>query len=165
MADIPDLTDTETWTVDDLRALEIAARTEAERRDRVATLPGTIAAHVGLYQQAAGLYQTSGAAWVAPTGYHDAYPRSAEVTHADKTWIALRDGASGEPGVVTGDWQEKQVEGEYAEWVRPHAGAEYPPGTLVTHNGRYWRNDHTAGNGWEPGTNGSQWADLGPINE
>jgi len=50
-------------------------------------------------------------------------------------------------------------------WVQPHAGAEYEPGAIVSHEGRVWRNDHTGLNGWEPGTPGSQWTDLGPIEE
>lgn len=38
-------------------------------------------------------------------------------------------------------------------------------GALVTHHGHVWRNDHGAGNAWEPGTTGSQWTDLGPAEQ
>lgn len=136
---------------------------EQVRRDVIGSADQQLANIVSQYQEASGLHQEVGAPWVEPTGYLDAYPLDFEVTHNGKTWVALRNGASGEPGVVTGDWQEKQVEGEYTEWVQPYAGSEYPVGALVTHKGHKWRNDHTGPNGWEPGATGSQWTDLGAV--
>ena len=42
-ATLPDLTDTETWTDDDLDALRVAALTEQERRARVTAAPMQLA--------------------------------------------------------------------------------------------------------------------------
>ena len=42
-ATLPDLTDAETWTDDDLDALRVAALTEQERRTRVAAAPAQVA--------------------------------------------------------------------------------------------------------------------------
>lgn len=98
-----------------------------------------------------------------PTGYHNAYPKGWTVTHGGKTWEASRDGASGEPGVVLGDWREVVEPGEIPDWRQPQAGQEYPVGAVVRHEGRLWRNDHVGPNGWRPGTPHSQWADIGPA--
>lgn len=38
------------------------------------------------------------AAWVQPTGAHDAYPRGAVVTHQDRTWTSDLDGNVWTPG-------------------------------------------------------------------
>ena len=43
MATIPDLTNVETWTDDDLDALRVAVLTEQERRTRVAAAPAQLA--------------------------------------------------------------------------------------------------------------------------
>ena len=43
MATIPDLTDAETWTDDDLDALRVAVATEQERRTRVTAAPMQLA--------------------------------------------------------------------------------------------------------------------------
>ena len=43
MATIPNLTDTETWTDDDLDQLRVAALTEQERRTRVTAAPAQLA--------------------------------------------------------------------------------------------------------------------------
>lgn len=43
MATIPDLTDADAWTDDDLDALRVAVLAERERRDRVAAAPGQLA--------------------------------------------------------------------------------------------------------------------------
>ena len=43
MADLPDLTNTTTWTDDDLDALRVAVAVEQERRTRVAAAPAQLA--------------------------------------------------------------------------------------------------------------------------
>lgn len=43
MATIPDLTDADTWTDDDLDALRVAVATEQERRARVTAAPAQLA--------------------------------------------------------------------------------------------------------------------------
>lgn len=148
-------------TDDELSQLRIDVLTEQERRQTLTATPSLVEDANRRYLAAEGT--TEGDPWRPVTGYHDAYPSGWEVTHAGKTWVALRSGASGEPGIVTGDWQEKQEPGEVVDWVQPQAGSEYPVGANVRHNGRIWRNDHTGPNGWVPGENGSQWTDIGPA--
>lgn len=46
------------------------------------------------------------AAWVQPTGAHDAYALGAEVTHNGKTWVSATDSNVWEPGVY--GWNEKE---------------------------------------------------------
>lgn len=46
------------------------------------------------------------AAWVQPTGAHDAYALGAEVTHNGKTWVSTADNTVWEPGVY--GWNEKE---------------------------------------------------------
>ena len=46
------------------------------------------------------------AAWVQPTGAHDAYAPGAEVTHNGKTWVSTADNNVWEPGVY--GWDEKE---------------------------------------------------------
>ena len=46
------------------------------------------------------------AAWVQPTGAHDAYALGAEVTHNGKIWVSATDSNVWEPGVY--GWNEKE---------------------------------------------------------
>ena len=46
------------------------------------------------------------AAWVQPTGAHDAYALGAEVTHNGKTWVSVADNNVWEPGVY--GWNAKE---------------------------------------------------------
>lgn len=153
--DFSSMTDTE------VAALHRDVTAEHRRRQTIALAPARIGAVSRQVLAAEGV--SMGDPWRQPTGYHDAYPSGWQVTHNGKTWVALRNGASGEPGVVTGDWQEYQEPGQVVDWVQPQAGSEYPVGALVRHNGRIWENTHTAPNGWEPGTTGAQWTDMGPA--
>lgn len=152
--------DLTTMTDEALSSLRANILREQGRRATIATAPAQVEEMVATYQAAAGIHQTDGDEWAPVTSYLDAYPLGIEVTHGGKTWRSLRNGASGEPGVATGDWQEVQTGPDPVDWVQPHAGAEYPVGAIVRHNGRLWRNDHTAPNGWAPGTNGSGWMDI-----
>lgn len=97
--------------------------------------------------------------WRAPAGYHDTYPLDWVVSHGGKRWRSTVMGNAWEPGVS--GWAEILEEGDIPEWRQPHAGEEYAPGALVTHNGHLWRNDLETPNGWEPGAQGAGWTDLG----
>ena len=46
------------------------------------------------------------AAWVQPTGAHDAYALDTEVAHNEKTWVSAVDSNVWEPGVY--GWEEKE---------------------------------------------------------
>ena len=151
---------------DDLQALLDQARAEYQKRW---DLRQAYAAAPGLqtgYLESIG--RGPGQPWQPVTGYQNAYPLGYLVTHDGKEWTATRDGATGTPG-ESPDWQQvpgtdpETGETEILPWVQPHAGSEYEPGALVTYGGHVWRNDHTGPNGWEPGTTGAQWTDLGPI--
>ena len=148
---------------DALTALLDAARAEYQKRwdlrQAYAAAPGL---QVG-YLESIG--RGPGQPWQPVTGYENAYPKDYLVTHDGKEWTATRDGATGEPG-KSGDWREVTPEGVIPAWAAPHGYEDaYDPGAIVTHDGHVWRNDHNAGNAWEPGTTGSQWTDLGPVDE
>lgn len=144
---------------DELDALRVEVLIEQERRAALVNIPLQMEAANRAYLAAEGV--TEGAPYDAPTGYQNAYPLGFTVTHNGKTWKASRNGATGEPGVVLGDWTEVVPENVVPEWRRPQAGQEYAPGAVVSHNGRLWKNTHTGPNGWEPGTQGAQWTDIG----
>lgn len=151
----------EIGALDDAEFLVVweAVRQERERRDVLASIEANLQILTEQYQSAAGIHQEPGAPWQPVTSYLNAYPLDFEVTHADKRWVSTRHGASGEPG-QSPDWIEVRVEDEIQDWVPVLAGQEWPVGAIVKHNGYYWRNDHVAPNGWEPGTQGSQWTRL-----
>lgn len=134
--------------------------TESKRRESLITAQVRIEEAARQWREAAG--RVEGDEYVQPTGYHNAYQYDAVVTYGGKKWKSTRNGANGIPG-QSPDWVQVAEEGEILEWVQPHAGSEYPVGAVVKHKGRLWRNDHVAVNGWEPGTVGSQWTDIGPA--
>lgn len=153
-------------TEEELYNLRVAIMREMERRQILSSAPDQAAALAADFLRARDGEEDpdNPPPWQPVTGYHDAYPKGAIRTHEGKVWEATRDGASQEPG-NSPDWREVAQGDEELDWVQPHAGSEYPVGAIVRHNGHRWRNDHTGPNGWEPGTNGSQWTDLGPIDE
>lgn len=108
--------------------------------------------------------RADGDPFVKPTGYHNAYPKAAVVTHDGKEWEATRDGANGTPG-ESPDWIEKVPEGVIPEWEQRHAGSEYEPGAIVQHEGTVYRNDLETPNAYRPDVAHSGWTDLGPIEE
>lgn len=154
--------------VQDLTDAQIVEQINALRveQDRRATLLQALQGEPALmaaYQESLG--RVDGAQWQKPTGYHNAYMKGQVVTWEGQEWEARRDGAIEMPG-MSDDWRLIQPPGVIPEWVQPsgYLGA-YDPGAIVQHNGHVWRNDHNAGNAWEPGTTGAQWADLGPIED
>ena len=149
-------------TTEQLRALTDAELTAllgdaVAEHDRRATLASTQATITQL--QAQYLATRDGSAgtpdWVQPTGAMDSYPAGYKVAHGGKTWVALADNTTGEPGVA--GWREQTTEGgTTAEWAQPSGSTDaYPLGAHVTHNGKTWTSQ-VAANVWEPGVYG--WA-------
>ena len=134
-----------------------AAYAESQRRAALRAAPAAIEQAAAAWREAAG--RQDGDPYVAPAGYHDAYPLDAIVTHGGRRWRPTRDGATGTPG-GSPDWREIAEGGQVLPWVQPHAGSEYPVGAVVTHMGRTWRNEHNR-NGWRPGQTGARWTDIG----
>ena len=163
-ATIPDLTDRDTWSDDDLTTLLHAVRTEQQRRwtqDNAETRADQLAQD---YQAAVGRHD--GDAWTQPTGAHDAYRREAQVTHGGKTWVSLVGANVWEPGVS--GWREVTPESEDGtpaappEWVQPTGGHDaYKTGDLVTWQGQAYRSNRD-GNVWSPSALPSGW-DLVPT--
>ena len=104
----------------EVAALHRDVTAEQRRRQVIALAPARISVVGRQVLAAEGV--SEGDPWRQPTGYHDAYPSGWQVTHNGKTWVALRNGASGEPGIDTGDWQEYQEPGQVVDWVLPQAG-------------------------------------------
>ncbi len=125
------------------RAAAAAARARAELADAI--LDATAALMEGAH--------TDGAAWVQPTGAHNAFPKGATVTHNGKDWESLTPANVWPPG-VTG-WREVVAEGP-AAWAQPLGAHDaYPLGATVTHKGKTWTSS-IAANVWKPGVYG--WA-------
>ena len=100
------------------------------------------------------------AAWVQPTGAHDAYPEGWEVTHNDKIWTSLIAGNVFEPGVS--GWREVTTDGTVAEWVQPTGTHDsYSLGAEVMHAGKNWVSLVDA-NVWRPGDAGTEtlWEEV-----
>ena len=100
--------------------------------------------------------------YVEPTGYQNAYLKDVLVTKDGKKYRSTRNGANGIPG-DSPDWILEPDGDEVLEWEQRQAGSEYPVGSIVSLEGRLYRNDHNKPNGWKPGTTGSQWTDIGPA--
>ena len=94
---IPDLTDRDQWTDDDLDALRIAVLTEQERRALIASALAQAVALADSYAAAIG--RQDGDPWQKPTGAHDAYRKGAIATHDGKTWESLIAFNAYEPGL------------------------------------------------------------------
>ena len=97
------------------------------------------------------------AAWVQPTGAHDAYQTGSVVAHDDKVWRSLMDANVWAPGVS--GWREAvrmPPSGETAppDWVQPAGGHDaYQIGDRVTYEGNVWVST-AANNVWAPGVYG-----------
>ncbi len=145
---------------EELAALLDEARLEYQRRrdltSAIDSTPGLIEALLTTTGRA------DGEEYVPPTGAHDAYPKDWRVQDDGKTYRSTRNGARGIPG-KSPDWIQEPDGDEVLEWEQWHAGSEYPVGSIVSLEGRLYRNDHRRPNGWKPGTVGSQWTDIGPA--
>ena len=133
------------WTVE-----ELAARAEQATADAKAAEDRAILDAIAALMEDA---HTDGAAWVQPTGAHNAFPKGATVTHNGKDWESLTPANVWPPG-VTG-WREVVAEGP-AAWAQPLGAHDaYPLGATVTHKGKTWTST-AAANVWKPGVYG--WA-------
>lgn len=130
-------------TAEELQAEADAAAAQARYETHEAILDATAALMADAHED--------GAAWVQPTGAHDAYALGITVTHNGKTWENITPANVYAPGVS--GWREVVAEG-YPAWVQP-AGAHdaYILGAKVTHNGRLWECTQVAAgvNAYEPG--------------
>ena len=124
-----------------------AARARAELADAI------IDATAALMDDA----HTDGAAWVQPTGAHNAFPKGATVTHNGKTWLSLIPANVWEPGNAADPqsyrwWQEVIVDPGPGTQAWNGNGHAYKVGDLVTYQGLTYGvlQAHTSQPGWTP---------------
>lgn len=147
-------------TDEELAQLQSDVGAELARRQTAGIFEQKISALLDEGQAAGVIVQhEDGEEWRPVTGYHDVYRKNAVVTHNGKTWTSNIDFNAGEPGVS--GWTEQVEEGEYLVWKQPQGYEDaYAPGVIVWHPNKgdqLYKNTHTAGNTWEPGTPHSQW--------
>lgn len=139
------VTSTRPYTADENAAAEAALAEEAAREERrikaerdQAILDATAALMADAHED--------GAAWVQPTGAHNAYPLGRTVTWGGKTWENITPANVWEP--PTG-WREQVAEG-YPEWVRPTGSHDaYTIGDRVAFEGSNYESTINA-NTWSP---------------
>lgn len=125
------------------------------------------------------------AAWVQPTGAHDAYPQGYPVQHGGRVWRSKMAGNVWEPGAdgPVPTWEDitglstittpdddtppdVDVDPDPGGGVPPawEEGATYEPGDRVTYQGHTWEcvSRHTAwpGTGWTPDRTPSMWKQV-----
>lgn len=163
-ATLPDLTDTATWTDEDLDALRVAVLREQERRYVLATAAARAEQTARQYRDAVEaalppLAEGQHRPWVQPTGAHDAYPRGAVVAHGGKVWESRHPANVWEPGgtgVPAGLWADvtKTAPAPAPAPAAPawKAGEAVKAGDLRTHGGTVYAviQPHTTQTGWEP---------------
>ena len=152
-------------TDEELYELIEAAQTELGRRQTTTVFEQKIGALLDEGQASGVIVQhEDGTPWEPVTGYHNVYRKGAVHTHNGKTWVSNIDFNAGEPGVS--GWTEQVEEGEYLVWKQPGGYEDaYEPGVVLWHpdkGDQLYKNVHTAGNVWEPGTPGSQWEPYTP---
>ena len=114
--------------------------------------------------------ETNTPLWVQPTGAHNAWPAGAIVSYDGQLWQNIHTAPNAwEPGNPQHMWRQMtfpapdpNAPATPQAWVQP-TGAHnaYAPGSVVSHNGKLWRNSHTGGNAWEPGNPQHQWVEVG----
>ena len=166
-ATLPDLTDAETWTDDDLDRLRVAVATEQERRYVLATAEARAEQTARQYRDAVEaveaalppLAEGQHRAWAQPLGGHDAYPRGAVVAHKGRVWESRNPANVWEPGgqgVPAQLWEDVTANAPDPEpapngpaWK---AGEAVKVGDLREYGGAVYAavQAHTMQNGWEP---------------
>lgn len=99
-----DVSDIENWSDAALEDAYSTISAERDRRSAVRLLPTQVRDSIAMYQRAARVHAAVEDNWTCPAGLLDVYLAGSHVTHGGSTWVALRDGATGEPGVATDDW-------------------------------------------------------------
>lgn len=97
------------------------------------------------------------AAWIAPTGAHDAYPKGATVSHGGRAWKSLVDANVWQPGVS--GWRESwgQQQAGYPAWVQPTGAHDaYGIGDRVSFEGANYES-LIAANVWSPSVYPAGW--------
>lgn len=97
------------------------------------------------------------AAWVAPTGAHNAYAKGATVTYAGKAWKSLIDANVHAPGIS--GWRESwgQTQAGYPAWVQPTGAHDaYNIGDRVSFEGKNYESLLNA-NSWSPSVYPAGW--------
>lgn len=156
-------------TDDDLYELIDDAQTELGKRQSQATFDAQIAEVVKAARGSVIPDRGKGEPWEPVKGYQDVYFKDDETTHKGKTWLSNIDNNAGEPGVS--GWREKVEDNDdgtpnYPVWQH-NGGYEdnWEPGSIVwfpEEGDQLYKNVHTAGNAWEPGTPHSQWEPYDP---
>lgn len=163
-ATLPDLTDAETWTDEDLDALRVAVLREQERRYVLATAEDRAEQTARQYHKAMEaalppLAEGEHREWVQPTGAHDAYPRGAVVANKGRVWESRHPANVWEPGgagVPPGLWKDVTADAP-APTPPPNgpawkAGEAVKAGDVRTYRGVAYTviQPHTTQVGWEP---------------
>ncbi len=144
------ITGTRAYTADENTAADASAAAEVARAERLAQ-EARDRAILDATAETMSKARADGAAWVQPTGAHDAYALGLTVAYAGKTWTNITPANVWPPG-VTG-WREVVASGP-AAWVQPLGAHDaYPLGAKVTHKGKTWTST-AAANVWKPGVYG-----------
>ena len=176
MTTIPDLTNTSSWSDEDLIALYRACLTEQERRRRLIDLPAQVEQMTRQYLDARDGTQPETTAatlsytatwpdWVQPTGAHNAYPAGRIVQHNGvlyRSLIAANVWEPGGKGVSAGLWKTVTDAGDppttpdAPKWA---AGTAYTVGYTVTYGGAVFScvQAHVSQAGWKPPSVPSLW--------
>lgn len=143
-----------TLTDEEFQTVKLEVEQEANRRAALRETPILIDRLLTQNLQAAGVAQ--GAAWVQPTGAHDAYPAAWRVTHNAKEWESTVMGNVWEPGVS--GWREIPAPGSGpAEFVQPTGAHDaYALDDQITFEGQVYRST-IDGNVWSPLANPAGW--------
>lgn len=135
------------WTWRAWTAEEIAAQVETEQQQaRYQTHEAILDATAALMQQA----HNDGAAWVQPTGAHDAVPFGRTVTKDGKEWRSKHHANVWEPSASSPWWEEVIVGGTGPQpWA---LDVYYTPPTKVTFEDNAYECtfEHLSQVGWEP---------------
>ena len=148
------VTSTRPYTADENAAADAAAQAQADAeaaRARAELADAILDATAALMADA----HADGAAWVQPTGAHDAYALGITVTHGGKTWENITPANVWEPGVS--GWREVVAEG-YPAWVQPTGAHDaYNTGDRVSFEGANYESKIDA-NVWSPTGYPAGWA-------
>lgn len=156
--DFTDMTD------EQLYELIEAAQTELGKRQTRDMFDAQIAEVVKTARGSVIPDRGKGEPWEPVTSYENVYFKGDIVTHNKKTWESNIDNNAGEPG--QSGWRELVEDNDdgtpnYPVWHH-NGGYEdnWAPGSIVWYpeeGDELYKNVHTAGNAWEPGTPHSQW--------